>query len=88
MTYSILLSDGEQLGRYSTAKAPKAAAKAAVKQLYIKTGKKNGTIRFQNNKTKKEYTYKFIVDEYRNPIQKTIGKNTFYEKYRINVERV
>jgi hypothetical protein len=88
MVYKLILKDGEHVGSYSDKKSPALVAKAMMRVIHQKTGKLASDIRFINNKTKQEYTYKGRLIELDEPRIININGKKFEQMYNIHVERV
>ena len=88
MVYKLILKDGEQTGKYSDKKSPGLVAKAMMKVIFQKTGHKQKEIKFINDRTGKQYTYKAKIIKLERPRTVIINKKKFLQRYDIFTERI
>ncbi len=84
MTYSIVNSKNDLIGRY-TGDIPIRAAKKASKEIYKNTGKTRFKVTLHDNETGKLYYYEANIQEYDTPKRIKIGNSIFEEKYNIHL---
>ena len=84
MTYSIINSEGQIVGRF-TGESPSRAAKKAAKEIHRETGRTKFNVNLIDNQSKRQYRYQAQVQVLNPPRKIKIGNSVFLEKYDISL---